>query len=205
MIGSGNLGGNLARLFVQAGHEVALSNASGPDSLADTVRELGPNARAMSSAEAARWGDIVVMAVHFRVVEAFPPPETVASKIVVDATNAYNADFTLMDVGDETSSEVVARCLLGARIVKAFNTIYFEDLARQGDRNKPLEERRAVCLAGDDEEAKKTVAKLAEELGFAPVDTGSLREGGRSQQPGSAIYNRDLTASEVRTTLSALA
>ena len=89
------------------------------------------------------------------------------------------------------------------RIVKGFNTIWFEHLKTQGNTNLPIEERRAIFIAGDDAEAKKTIADLIEEIGFAAVDTGDLRDGGATQQPDTAIYNRNLTASEAQAILSA--
>jgi 8-hydroxy-5-deazaflavin:NADPH oxidoreductase len=88
----------------------------------------------------------------------------------------------------------------GARVVKAFNTTYYKTLASEG--TKPKEGRLAIFLAGDDEQAKRVVAKLIEDIGFAPVDTGSLREGGRRQQPESTIYNKPMTGDEARTILA---
>jgi predicted dinucleotide-binding enzyme len=97
----------------------------------------------------------------------------------------------------------VASHLKGARVVKGFNTIWFEHLAKQGDASLPLEDRRAIFIAGDDAEAKRTVARLVEEIGFAAVDTGALGEGGRRQQVGAAVYNKELTAREAEQVLSA--
>jgi predicted dinucleotide-binding enzyme len=87
--------------------------------------------------------------------------------------------------------------------VKGFNTIWFEHLKSQGNTDLPLEERRAIFIAGDDSDAKATVAKLIEEIGFAAVDTGFLADGGRSQQPGTPIYNKELTATEAAKAVSA--
>jgi predicted dinucleotide-binding enzyme len=198
IIGSGHIGGTAARLFVKAGHEVAVSNSRGPESLRGLVQELGPKARAMTAEEAARFGEIVLLAVHWRSTEAYPRPEWVSGKIVIDAMNPYKPDLSLFDLGDSTSSEEVRKRLPGARLVKAFNTIYFEHLATRGRTDIAVENRHAVFAAGDDAEAKKTVSRLIEEIGFAPIDTGSLREGGRRQQPGSAIYNRPMTGREAR-------
>ena len=96
---------------------------------------------------------------------------------------------------------MLAEHLRGARVVKAFNTIWFEHLKTQGDVKLPIEERRAIFVAGDDAEAKKTVARLIEEIGFAAIDTGDLSDGGTAQQPEMAIYNRNLTASEAQAIL----
>lgn len=204
IIGAGNIGATAARLFVRAGHEVTVSNSRGPDSLRNLVRELGPRARAATVDEAARFGDMILLAVPWRSPEALPRPELVAGKIVIDAMNPYKSDFSLYDLGDSTSSEETAKRLPGARLVKAFNTIYFEHLATRGRTDLPVDERHAIFVAGDDAEAKKTVARLIEEIGFTPVDTGSLREGGRKQQPESSIYNKPMTGREARAALAGL-
>src|SRR4029077_18541862 len=117
--------------------------------------------------------------------------------------NTHTADERVPELGASTSSEEVAKRLPGARLVKAFNTINWEHLGQQGRPDLPLPERRAIFLAGDDAEAKRTVARLVEEIGFAPVDTGPLREGGRSQQPGMPLYNRNLTQEEATAILAA--
>jgi predicted dinucleotide-binding enzyme len=115
-------------------------------------------------------------------------------KIVIDALNPYTPDFELEDLGDDTSSEDVARRLPGARIVKALNTMYYETLRSEGRPFAPMEDRIALFVAGDDPEAKSIVSRLIEEIGFAPVDTGSLGDGGRKQQPGSSVYNVPMAA-----------
>jgi len=204
IIGAGNIGATAARLFVKAGHEIAISNSRGPDSLRELVTLLGPRAYAMTVEEAARFGDMVLLAAPWRVPEALPKPETVAGKIVIDAMNPYKPDFTLYDLGDSTSSEETAKRLPGARLVKAFNTIYHQHLADRGRTDLPVEQRHAIFVAGDDQEAKGAVMQLIEEIGFAPVDTGSLRDGGRQQQPGSAIYNKPMTGLEARKILTRL-
>jgi predicted dinucleotide-binding enzyme len=101
-----------------------------------------------------------------------------------------------MDLGESTSSEEVAKRLHDARLVKAFNTIYWKTLETEGQ--PATENRLAVFIAGDDAEAKAIVGKLVEEIGFAPIDTGSLREGSRRQQPGSPIYGRPMRAYEAK-------
>jgi 8-hydroxy-5-deazaflavin:NADPH oxidoreductase len=201
VIGSGKIGGTAARLFAHVGHDVALSNSRGPESLRDLVSEIGPRARAMTVEDAARFGDVVLLAVPFRNAEALPPPETVRGKVVIDAMNAYAAGGGSIDLGDSTSSEETARRLPEARIVKAFNTIYYEHLAKQGDPGKPLDQRRAIPIAGDDSAAIAIVSTLIEDIGFAPVETGGLHDGGRRQQPGTPVYNVDLTAAEARAVL----
>ncbi|MBZ5592138.1 MAG: NAD(P)-binding domain-containing protein [Acidobacteriia bacterium] len=205
IIGAGNIGATAARLFIHAGHEVAISNSRGPDSLRELVVLLGPRAHAMTVDDAAGFGDVIVLAVPWRSPEALPKPETVDGKIVIDAMNPYKPDFTFYDLGDSTSSEETAKRLPGARLAKAFNTIYYQHLSDRGRTDLPVDERHAIFVAGDDLEAKRAVMQLIEEIGFAPVDTGSLRDGGRKQQPGSAIYNKPMTGLEAKAALTRLA
>lgn len=202
IIGSGMIGATAARLFVNAGHDVALSNSRGPASLAALVQELGPKARAMTVADAARWADVVLLAVPWRSPEALPPAAAVDGKIVIDAMNPYASDGSVIDLGDlgaATSSEETRKRLPGARVVKAFNTIWFKHLASRGRHGLPLDERHAIFVASDDTAAKAVVMHLIEEIGFGGVDTGSLAEGGRRQQPNALLYNKTLTVREART------
>jgi predicted dinucleotide-binding enzyme len=204
VIGSGNIGATAARLFARAGHEVAISNSRGGDGLEALIAELGGHARATGIEEAARFGDVVLIAVPFGKYETLPA-EAFEGKVVVDANNYYpnrDGNFPALDSGETTSSELLASHLKGARLVKGFNTIWFEHLAKQGDASLPVEERRAIFIAGDDEEAKQIVSRLVEEIGFAAVDTGTLGEGGRRQQVGTAVYNKELNAREALRVLS---
>jgi hypothetical protein len=200
IIGAGNIGANVAKLFAKAGHEIAIANSRGAESLTDLVAELGENARAVSIEEAANFGEIVFISIPFGKYKTLPA-EAFAGKIVVDSNNYYperDGNYAELDEVKTTSSEMLAEHLRDARVVKGFNTIWFEHLKTQGDVNLPVEERRAIFIAGDDAEAKKTVAGLIEEIGFAAVDTGGLGDGGASQQPETAIYNRNLTAREAQ-------
>lgn len=204
ILGAGNIGATAARLFVAAGHEVAVSNSRGAESLRELVSELGPRAHAMTIDDAARFGDVILLAVPWRTPEALPHSELLRDKIVIDAMNPYRPDGGFYDLGGSTSSEKVLERVPGARLVKAFNTIYYVHLASRGRKDLPVDERHCIYVAGDDAEAKEIVARLIEEIGFAAIDTGSLREGGRLQQPDSPIYNKTYTAREARQFLSAL-
>jgi len=196
IIGAGRIGGTAATLFVRAGHQVAVSNSRGPGSLTSMVANLGPNARATTPADAVQFGEVILLAIPWRKMDEFPPSDLFQGKIAVDAMNPYSAIGRVMDLGDRTSSEIVAERLLGARLVKAFNTIGWKTLAT-GSR-PPGDDCLAIFIAGDDAEAKAIVAKLIEDIGFGPYDTGSLREGGRRQQPGSPIYGRPATLRQAR-------
>ncbi len=200
IIGSGNMGATLARHFARAGHQVGVSNSRGPASLAGLVKSIGPNACAMTAEAAAKFGEVVLLAVPWRKPEAWPAPDWVVGKIVIDAMNPYSADGEVMNLGSRTSSEDVARRLPGARLVIAFNTMFYHTLATEA--RAPGTERLALFIAGDDADAKAVVTKLIDQIGFVAIDTGPLREGGRKQQPGSPIYNRPMTAEQGRQALA---
>jgi predicted dinucleotide-binding enzyme len=202
IIGAGCIGATVAKLFVEAGHEVVIANSRGAETLADKAADTG--AAAMNVEDAARFGEVVLVAIPLGKYRTLPA-DAFAGKIVIDANNYYperDGQIAALDENSMSSSELVAAHLHGARIVKAFNTIYYVHLAEQGDRNLPLEDRRAIFVAGDDAEAKKTVFALIEEIGFAPFDTGNLRDGGLTQEPGTALYNRELTANDAHALLS---
>jgi len=198
ILGAGRIGATAARLFIAAGYEVAVSNSRGPESLRSFVAEMGTRARAASVNETAAFGEATLLAVPWHRADALPSPDLLRGKIVIDAMNPYKPEGGFYELGNSTSSEEVFKRLPGCRLVKAFNTIYYEHLATRGRKDLPVEERHAIYLASDDLPAKATVAGLIESIGFAPVDTGSLREGGRLQQPESPIYNQTFTAREAR-------
>ena len=155
IIGSGNIGATTARLFAGAGHDVTIANSRGPESLAELVGDLGPNAQAATVEDAARASDVVLIAIPLR---AYPdlPAEAFAGKVVIDANNYYpqrDGQIPELDREETTSSELLARHLTGARIVKSFNTMNFRPLGSDGRPDAPRAERLAMYLAGDDEGA----------------------------------------------------
>ena len=208
IIGAGHLGQAAARLFAEAGHEVALSNSREPGTLRALAKQLGPRVRAMSTEGAARFGTLVMEAIPFGQIRTLPP-EGLARKVFISASNYYperdgEVDFLEASSGRLlTHTELVARHLKHSRVVKAFNTIYHEHLAAQAALGKPLEERHYIPLASDDADAKTIVARLIEEIGFAPLDLGLLRRGGQQMEPGQPFYNRDWTLHEAKRHLEA--
>ncbi|HEX8734818.1 MAG TPA: NAD(P)-binding domain-containing protein [Pyrinomonadaceae bacterium] len=203
IIGAGHIGANAAKLFAEAGHEIAIANSRGAETLQDLVSELGERAQAVNVEEAAKFGEVVFVSIPFGKYKELPA-DAFEGKIVIDSNNYYpdrDGNFAELDGNETSSSVMLAEHLRGARVVKGFNTIWFEHLKTQGDKSLPVEERRAIFIAGDDAEAKATVAKLIEDIGFAAVDTGDLADGGMAQQPGTAIYNRNLTAGEAQAIL----
>ena len=196
IIGAGNIGSTAAELFARVGHKVALSNSRGPETLADTVAELGENVTATTAEDAAAFGDLVLEAVPFGKYRELPV-DRLHGKVVMSASNYYPNRDGDIDFHGLTQTGLVAEHLRGARVVKAFNAIFWQHLRDQGDPTLPLTERRAILIAGDDAEAKQVVTDLIEELGFAVVDTGPL-SGSAVQEPGSAVYTKDLTMLEAR-------
>ena len=207
IIGAGHIGSTLAKLFVDAGNQIAIANSRGPETLEDLVAELGDNSSAATVEQARDFGEVVIVSIPLgRYAEL--PVDGWEGKVVVDTNNYYpdrDGSIVELDSGGTTSSELLLQHLPGARLVKGFNTIWFEHLKTQGNTELPLEERRAIFIAGDDSEAKAVVANLIEDIGFAAVDMGFLAEGGRSQQPGTTVYNKDLTAAEAAKALTAAA
>nr|WP_305129847.1 NADPH-dependent F420 reductase [Streptomyces sp. MnatMP-M17] len=183
LIGSGNIGGTLARLAVAAGIDVVLSNSRGPETLAGLVAELGPRARAATPAEAAEAGDWVVVTVplkHYRQVPVAP----LAGKVVLDTNNYYperDGRFPELDAEKTTVSGLLQEHLPESKVVKAFNNIFFKHLASLA-RPTGASDRTALPIAGDDEEAKASAARLLDLLGYDIVDVGPLSESWRFER-----------------------
>jgi predicted dinucleotide-binding enzyme len=205
IIGAGNIGGTAAKLFANAGHEVVISNSRGPQSLASLVYSIGSAVTAKTVEDAIKFGEVILLAIPWRKRQELPSSRLFHGKIIVDAMNPYSENFEVIDLGNSSSSEEVSKQIPTSSLVKAFNTIYYEDLNTKGDTNARKEDRFAIFVAGDDAEAKAVVSKLVDDIGFAPIDTGSLREGGRKQQPGSNIYNNPMTAKAAHEHLTKIA
>jgi 8-hydroxy-5-deazaflavin:NADPH oxidoreductase len=199
VIGAGNIGATAARLFADAGHDVVISNSRGPESLR---AEEGDGIRAGTVEDAALHGEVVLVAIPLK---AHPdlPAEAFEDRIVVDAMNYYpgrDGHIAELDDDETTSTELLARHLEGARVVKAFNTMGAGTLEQEG-RPAGDHSRLALLVAGDDEHAKRTVMDLVDEIGFDAVDSGSLADGGRLQQPGATLYGAEVTSIEAHEAL----
>jgi predicted dinucleotide-binding enzyme len=203
LIGSGNIGQAIAKQAIAHGYTVVLSNSRGPETLADLVAELGPQASAATAADAAAAGDMAVVTVPFKNYLDVPV-EPLAGKVVIDTNNYYferDGHYSDLDNGDATVSGLLAAHLPTSKVVKAFNMI--QALAIGTDA-KPETDigRRALPIAGDDTDAKKMVTALIEEFGFDVVDVGPLVEGRRFDRDKPA-YGPSFTAAELTTALSA--
>ncbi len=202
-IGSGNIGTAVAKQAIANGHSVVLSNSRGPETLAAVVAELGPQATAATAAAAAATGEIVVVTIPFKNYQQVPVEE-VAGKIVIDTNNYYferDGRYPDIDNGHATVSGTLAAHLPSSKVVKAFNMIQSEAI---GADAKPVGApgRRALPIAGDDTDAKRTVAALIDSFGFDVVDAGPLAEGRRYDRDKPA-YGSYLSADELRAALAA--
>ncbi len=202
ILGSGRIGGTTADLFAVAGNQVAIANSRDGQELEEVVASIGPRAKATTPEEAVKFGEVVLLALPWTKRDQLPNPQLFANKIVIDALNPYGPNG-VEDLGNTTSSEEVARQLPQARVVKAFNTMYYETLRNEGQPGTDESQRLVLFVAGDDAQAKQTVMDLIRQIGFAPVDVGSLPDG-RKQQPDSPIYNQPMHPEEARKRLAAL-
>ncbi|MEV4344064.1 NADPH-dependent F420 reductase [Actinoplanes sp. NPDC049596] len=187
-IGSGYIGGTVARLAVAAGYDVVVSNSRGPETLKELVDELGPKARAATATEAAAAGDIVVVSVPFKAFDQLPVAE-LTGKVVLDTNNYYpqrDGHFEALDAKSTTSAALEQEHLAGAKLVKVFNNINYKHLASLA-RPAGAPDRSALPIAGDDETAKQTATEFLTTIGYDAVDTGSLAESWR-QEPGQPVY-----------------
>jgi predicted dinucleotide-binding enzyme len=203
IIGAGHIGGTLAKRFVDAGHEVAVSNSRGPETLTGLVEELGGGAQATTPAEAERFGEVIVVSIPLGRYRDLPD-DTVEGKVVIDTNNYYpqrDGHFEELDSDRTTSSELLQAHLAGARVVKAFNAIQWTRLRDDG-RPAGDADRLGIPISGDDEEAKRIVAELIDQIGFDPVDAGTLAEGGRKHQTGAPAYTMGVPTTELRALLT---
>ena len=184
IIGAGAIGSAIARLLTNAGLEISIANSRGPESLKPLVTELGPRARAVSVEQAAA-SDLVFLAVNWSKIPAalagLGPWE---GRIVVDANNPIEAPlFKPFELGGEPSTQVVARMLPGARVVKAFNHLTPNLLANPGAEGG----KRLLFVSGEQADAKRQVIELITQLGFHGIDLGNLQQGQLAQFPGGPL------------------
>ncbi len=192
IIGAGDFAQAFAKRVLKAGHKVKLSNSRGPDSLQEIVNRLGPRAMAATKEEAAAC-EIVLLAVPWDNV-----PETLASlpkwknQILIDGTNPFHGKagkFAPANVGNLSTSQLVAALAPGARVVKALNNMIVPNLEADPAVNGA---RRVAFISADDDGAKKRIQTLLEGLGYSVIDLGNLRDGGLIQQAGGPLAGRDL-------------
>jgi 8-hydroxy-5-deazaflavin:NADPH oxidoreductase len=196
IIGTGIVGSTLASFFAKSGIEVAVANTKGADAVEPLARKLGRSVVAKSLDDALK-ADVIFFAVQFlqfKKVAAALSDWT--GKLVIDVTNAFQLPAEVMEaeLNGRLSSEVNAERVPGGKLVKAFNQLPMNVLSSP----VPTGGRRVVFISSDDENAGAKVARLAEELGFAPIQLGKIGEGGRLIQIGNALVLQDLIRFEKR-------
>jgi len=195
-IGAGTVARTFGRHLLTAGHTIVVSNSRGPETLADFVDDLGPDAIAGTKQQAAEC-DVVILATHWaRVADALKGIDW-RGRILIDATNAHlePPDISLAGVTrsraalkGRTSSEIVAEMAVGARLVKSISNmpmVWIQDFSP----NKP---RTVIFTSGDDTEAKQLVIELINSVGFVAVDLGSLATGGAMHEVGAPLSGIEL-------------
>jgi predicted dinucleotide-binding enzyme len=182
------IGGTVARLAIDAGYDVVLSNSRGPETLTGLCGELGPQARAARGAECAEAADLVVVAVPVKAYLGLPAAP-LRGKVVMDTGNYYperDGHLPELDSGSLTSSELLARQLPGAEVVKVFNNIFYQHLLNLA-RPAGAPDRSYLPIAGDGATAKAAVTDFLDAIGYGAVDVGALADGWR-MQPGTPAY-----------------
>jgi predicted dinucleotide-binding enzyme len=203
IIGAGAIGGTLTRLLTAAGHEVRVSNSRDPQTLADLAADTG--AQAVWAADAAKDADLVIVSIPQKNTPDLAPGIVASRKPgapVIETNNYYpqQRDGKIDAIEEGTPESVWVSQLLDAPVYKVFNGIYWKHLLEKGVPAGTAG-RIALPIAGDDNEGKKIVSALVDEIGFDPVDAGTLEESWR-QQPGTPVYGKDF---DVQGTVDALA
>jgi predicted dinucleotide-binding enzyme len=173
VIGAGNMGSAFVKQLHRAGHAVRVTARD--EAKAAALAEQYPGVVAVPAAGAAAEADIVVLATGYAdAPAALRSIGDLSGKVVVDITNPLTPDYMGLTIGHETSAaEEIAKAVPKAQVVKAFNTLFAQVLAEGADFGAGR--KATVFVAGDSEPARQTVAGLAESLGFATVDAGSLK------------------------------
>ena len=197
IIGSGLIGGSVGLRWAEAGHEILFSSRH-PEELTDLVDQGGPKPRAGMPAEAAEFGDVVMIAVPYaalpQVGQDYGP--LMQGKVVIDCGNPYpRRDGPMAAEALEKGTGVAsAEFLPGVRLVRAFNAVSYRTV-RRDDHSQV-----AIPIAGDDQEALRIVSELVVDAGFAPVVVGSLARA-REFDQGQPVYVTDMTAAQLREAL----
>jgi len=191
IIGSGHVGSNLAQAAIAHGYDVVLSNSQGPDSLTGLVKELGPQARAATSAEVAADGDFAIVAIPITTIDQVPV-EPLAGKVVIATINYFPqrlGHIPEIDNGATTAPGLLQAHLPASKVVRAFSMLDAGDMSGDGHPEGDPR-RRALALAGDDPAAKRLVAGLYDEFGFDALDIGGLDQSWRLDAGQPAFVTR---------------
>jgi 8-hydroxy-5-deazaflavin:NADPH oxidoreductase len=196
IIGAGRIGGNAARLFAAAGHDVLVSFARDPGRLEELATDIG--GRAGSPRDAAEFGEVVMLSAPWLLIDdVLAQAGPLDGRIVIDTTNQFGRDGW-EDLGGRTAAQVNAARMPGARYTKAFNTMTSGFQEEAAGRIGP--DRVVMFLCGDDAEAKRVVAGLIDDAGFTPVDMGGTADAAPMEAPRrpGAVYGEEVHEEEAR-------
>ncbi|WP_281165339.1 NADPH-dependent F420 reductase [Liquorilactobacillus sicerae] len=205
IIGAGKLGTVLGQLALKAGYQVLIAGSATPEKIELTVAVLLPGAAAVTTQQAARQADLVILALplsHYKQLDK----TDFAGKIVIDATNYWRpTDGLLAEVLTPglTSSEQIQHHLSASQVVKALNHIGYHELL-EAPRPQGNPNRKAVAIAANQPIALASVKKFVDSLGFDPLVIGSLAQG-KLLQPGSPAFGADVTKAELKVILETYA
>jgi predicted dinucleotide-binding enzyme len=203
IIGAGRIGGNAARLFAAAGHEVKLSFARDPENLEKLAKEIGPQASVATPADAVAFGEVVVFSVPWDAIPvALEQAGDLAGRIVIDTTNQFGAGP--MPADGQTAAQFNAARMPGARYTKSFNTLTSSFQAEAAGRRGA--ERVVQWICGDTEDAKRVVAQLVDDAGFAPVDLGGTADCAVMEAPRrpGAVYGEEYRPADAAAVVEAV-
>jgi predicted dinucleotide-binding enzyme len=203
IIGAGMIGGTLTRKLARLGHEVRVANSRDPQTLAELAAETG--ATAVWAEDAAADADVVIVSIPQKNVPDLAPgivSKAITGAPVIETNNYYpqQRDGRIDVIENGTPESVWVADHLGAPVFKVFNGIFWKHLLERGAPSG-TDGRIALPVAGADGPAKQLVFDLVDQLGFEPVDGGTLDDSWR-QQPGTPVYGKDYDAEGVRTALA---
>jgi 8-hydroxy-5-deazaflavin:NADPH oxidoreductase len=202
IVGAGKAGTTFARAAIAAGYDVAISGSGSAERIALIVEVLAPGARAVSTDEAVRNADIIILAVPMHRLRDLRR-DLFAGKILIDATNYWEeidgVDEELVTARAGTSAVVQAR-FPSARVVKSLNQLGYYEF-ETGRRPRGAPGRTAMAAAGDDRAAVAAVMQLIDRLGFDAVDAGPL-DAGRALEPDGSVFGAAYSADELTNLLS---
>ncbi len=172
IIGPGNMGLGLARLFAAKGQNVTLAHKD-VEVAERLAAEIGSNVQGKTIADAVSGADIVILATPYdSAAAAIKEAGNLTGKILIDITNPITPDYMALTIGHTTSAaEEIAKLAPDAHVVKAFNTVFWQALPFEVRKGNPAVQ---VLLAGDDADAKKAVATMVTDLEFEAIDAGPL-------------------------------
>lgn len=183
IIGTGNMAKGFAAVFAKAGHQVTVVGRD-KDKAQTVANEIGQGVKSAGLGAVSNLGDVTLLAVPYDAAAEIVGAGDFDGRIIVDVTNPMKADFSGLAIGHSTSAaEEIQKKAPGAKVVKAFNTVFASVL---GNGGKTAGKETTVFVAGDDEEARKRVVALAKSAGFDTVETGGLASA-RLLEPVAAL------------------